>query len=237
MIEGRKKTKIGRELSFLLQQSSEEIRKQNLKKYFLDPNCTESLQDEIIRLNKELAMMKKSHEQMRKRLEVMCNKEGYITEGLKQEIKDDMFYSVQEASKITGILPRTLQRKAKKQGNRIIDNRYIFTGFQLKTLIENKQRKAFNIPKDNTKTYLIKNKRNGLYKIGRSKNPLKREKTLQSEEPDILMIKVWDGNIERDLHIKYKDYRIRGEWFKLSKSQVKYICTNYERSITPTKVN
>ncbi len=51
------------------------------------------------------------------------------------EIKDDMFYSVQEASKITGISPRTLQRKAKKQGNRIIDNRYIFTGHQLKDIL------------------------------------------------------------------------------------------------------
>ena len=52
------------------------------------------------------------------------------------EIKDDMFYSVQEASKITGISPRTLQRKAKKQGNRIIDNRYIFTGYQLKEILK-----------------------------------------------------------------------------------------------------
>tara|TARA_R110002111_G_scaffold255432_1_gene321699 strand:- start:29 stop:679 length:651 start_codon:yes stop_codon:yes gene_type:complete len=82
----------------------------------------------------------------------------------------------------------------------------------------------------NTKTYLIKNRRNGFYKIGRSINPLKREQTLQSEEPDIVMTKTWDEDIENKLHIEYKDYRIRGEWFELSKAQVKYICTNYERS-------
>ena len=81
----------------------------------------------------------------------------------------------------------------------------------------------------NTKTYLIKNRRNGFYKIGRSINPLKREQTLQSEEPDIVMTKTWDEDIENKLHIEYKDYRVRGEWFELSKAQVKYICTKYER--------
>lgn len=50
------------------------------------------------------------------------------------EIKDDSFYPVKEASEITGIPKRTLQRRAKKQGNRIIDNRYMFTGFQLKEM-------------------------------------------------------------------------------------------------------
>ena len=87
-----------------------------------------------------------------------------------------------------------------------------------------------NIFKNNTKTYLIKNRRNGFYKIGRSKDPLKREQTLQSEEPDIVMVKTWDEDIESKLHIEYKDYRVRGEWFELSKAQVKYICTKYERS-------
>jgi len=44
--------RLGRGLSFLLEKSTEEKRKDNLKKYFLDPNCIESLQDEIIRLKK-----------------------------------------------------------------------------------------------------------------------------------------------------------------------------------------
>tara|TARA_R110000823_G_scaffold299822_1_gene420566 strand:+ start:887 stop:1234 length:348 start_codon:yes stop_codon:yes gene_type:complete len=78
----------------------------------------------------------------------------------------------------------------------------------------------------NTKTYLIKNRRNGFYKIGRSKDPLKREQTLQSEEPDIVMVKTWDEDIECKLHKEYKDYRVRGEWFNLNEIQVRYICTN-----------
>jgi hypothetical protein len=78
-----------------------------------------------------------------------------------------------------------------------------------------------------TKTYLMKDSHNNLYKIGKSINPKQRERTLQSEKPSINMVKVWNRDIERDLHKLYKDYRIRGEWFRLNKIQVKYICTNY----------
>jgi hypothetical protein len=76
------------------------------------------------------------------------------------------------------------------------------------------------------KTYLIKDKKNNYYKIGKSANPMQREKTLQSEKPDIELVKTWDDNIESILHDFYKNNRIRGEWFNLTKSQVKFICTN-----------
>jgi hypothetical protein len=77
------------------------------------------------------------------------------------------------------------------------------------------------------KTYLMKDKHSGLYKIGYSKNPKFRETTLQSENPSIKMVKVWDKNIESFLHEFYKDFRIRGEWFKLTEIQVKYICLKF----------
>jgi len=77
------------------------------------------------------------------------------------------------------------------------------------------------------KTYLMKDNHNNLYKIGYSKTPKIREKTLQSEKPSIKMVKVWDCDIEKNLHDKYKDFRVRGEWFSLSKIQVQYICTHY----------
>ena len=77
------------------------------------------------------------------------------------------------------------------------------------------------------KTYLMKDNLTKLYKIGRSNNPLNRERTLQSEKPSIKMVKVWSENIEKKLHKEYSNYRIRGEWFKLTKVQVKYICTKY----------
>lgn len=77
------------------------------------------------------------------------------------------------------------------------------------------------------KTYLMKNQRNGYYKIGISDKPKQRELTLQSEDPDVLMVKVWDKNIEKELHHRYDSQRLRGEWFNLSKVQLMYMCKHY----------
>jgi hypothetical protein len=118
--------------------------------------------------------------------------------------------STSDIMKMTGIHKRTIQRYRKSIG-------------KVYKPIEATQFKKLNT----SKTYLMKNSRNNLYKIGRSKNPKQREKTLQSEEPEVKIIKLWDKDIENTLHKDYSKYRVRGEWFKLSKIQVKYICTNY----------
>lgn len=54
-------------------------------------------------------------------------------------------------------------------------------------------------------------------KIGRSKNPIYREATLQSKEPDIKLISYWEApsSIEKELHKEFFSKRIRGEWFDL----------------------
>ena len=80
----------------------------------------------------------------------------------------------------------------------------------------------------NKKTYILKDKNTGYYKIGRSSNPLNREKTLQSEKPTYELIKIFNNDIETKLHKKYNKQNVRGEWFDLSKIQLKYICTNYK---------
>ena len=81
--------------------------------------------------------------------------------------------------------------------------------------------------KPKSKTYLMKDNLTKLYKIGKSINPKFRESTLQSEKPSIKMVKVWDSDIEKELHIKYHRLRVRGEWFALNKIQVRYICTHF----------
>lgn len=78
------------------------------------------------------------------------------------------------------------------------------------------------------KSYIIKDKNTGLYKIGKSNNPKNREKTLQAEKPTYQLIKTFNKNWESHLHKKYKEQRLRGEWFNLSKLQVEYICRHYE---------
>ena len=65
--------------------------------------------------------------------------------------------------------------------------------------------------------------KNGYHKIGISKTPQYREKTLQSEKPSIDLVcskeypsrKIAEA-MEAALHKVYEENRIRGEWFDLS---------------------
>lgn len=82
--------------------------------------------------------------------------------------------------------------------------------------------------KEKQVAYILKDKNTGYYKIGKSINPEKREKTLQSEKPTIILVKKFKNNWENHLHNKYKSQRVRSEWFDLNKIQLKYICTHYE---------
>jgi hypothetical protein len=77
--------------------------------------------------------------------------------------------------------------------------------------------------------YLMRNKRNGFVKIGWSINPEFREKTLQSEEPEITLIWKSDGTraAEAALHFKFAAKRLRGEWFELSDADVEVIQSNF----------
>jgi hypothetical protein len=65
--------------------------------------------------------------------------------------------------------------------------------------------------------YVAINHRNGYHKIGYSKNPALREKTLQSEEPEIELLFSYrgDGKHEKELHEMFSHKRLRGEWFTL----------------------
>jgi hypothetical protein len=92
-----------------------------------------------------------------------------------------------------------------------------------KNLSDNKPLKAKAVK---NYIYLMKNLRNDLVKIGYSKNPKIRERTLQSQEPEIELIKKWEApkTIEKRLHHKYKNRRTRGEWFSLNAAEIKEIC-------------
>jgi hypothetical protein len=77
--------------------------------------------------------------------------------------------------------------------------------------------KTINPNNKHTKVYIMIDKNTSLYKIGRSKNPSIREKTLQSEKPTIELLYQWDAKIsdEGKLHDMFENKRIRGEWFNL----------------------
>jgi hypothetical protein len=74
--------------------------------------------------------------------------------------------------------------------------------------------------KDPMFTYICVDRNNGLYKIGKSKSPKVRERTLQSEKPSIEMLFTIKGEHEKELHAKYHSKRVRGEWFRLTDDEL-----------------
>jgi len=82
-----------------------------------------------------------------------------------------------------------------------------------------------------TYIYIMIDKNTGYYKIGRSKNPKTRERTLQSEKPTIEMLFFSEAKMsdEKTLHDKYYDKRIRGEWFDLKGSDILEIKQYFNR--------
>ena len=116
-----------------------------------------------------------------------------------------------------------LEKELNKWKEYLYEGRIKFISKKEKKDIEKQKEEVIN-----KKTYILKDKNTGYYKIGRSSNPLNREKTLQSEKPTYELIKIFNNDIETKLHKKYTKQNVRGEWFNLSKIQLKYICTNYK---------
>lgn len=76
-----------------------------------------------------------------------------------------------------------------------------------------------------TNIYMMLDGHTGFIKIGRSKNPSTRERTLQAQVPLLEMIWVCSGmnSDETHLHKIFDKKRLRGEWFDLSGDDVDYI--------------
>jgi hypothetical protein len=70
--------------------------------------------------------------------------------------------------------------------------------------------------------YLMEDLRNGLFKIGQSQTPEKREKTLQSEVPETSLRFYMPAHdtAETELHEMFSKKRVRGEWFELTPQDI-----------------
>lgn len=82
--------------------------------------------------------------------------------------------------------------------------------------------------------YLMLNCRNKYTKIGVSMYPQYREKTLQSEEPEITLLATIRGgkNMECELHQRFAAKRLRGEWFDLDREDYDAIFLGYGVCLT-----
>ena len=86
---------------------------------------------------------------------------------------------------------------------------------------------AEKLKKSNYSTfvYIMQDLRNGAFKIGRSNTPGKRERTLQSEVPEIVMrfsIPADEAH-EKHLHDYFDSKNMRGEWFALEPSDLLWV--------------
>lgn len=92
--------------------------------------------------------------------------------------------------------------------------------------------------------YLITNQK-GHYKIGVSKNPDKRIKSMETGNPDDLVIfyryKTKNAHkIERILHRLFESYKVKLEWFELPIYEVRnfiYNCTKIETNLNYLEEN
>ncbi len=84
--------------------------------------------------------------------------------------------------------------------------------------------------------YLIYDGRH--YKIGQSNDPVKRFRQIKVGNPSVKLMAYGYGLSEKFLHVKYKKYRVSGEWFKLDKRQSEQIIREInsgEQTIKDTK--
>jgi len=104
---------------------------------------------------------------------------------------------------------------------KIVNNEKMF----LKRFYSNESSKGNCLKKQ--KTYIIIDYNTGFYKIGKSINPILREKTLASEKPTIKLVLICEENIENQLHKIFNKKRIRGEWFDLNADDILFLIENH----------
>jgi len=86
---------------------------------------------------------------------------------------------------------------------------------------------------DNSYVYFIQSE-DGYIKIGKSRKPYERLKTLQNSNPHklriVLLIPDNSEKLEQKLHEKFKLYRYQNEWFLPSPVILQYIINHYQNA-------
>ena len=76
--------------------------------------------------------------------------------------------------------------------------------------------------KTNYQTYLIRETTTGNFKIGKSKDPFRRFKDLQTGNINIELVGL-SLTPERELHDEFSEFRLSGEWFSVIEEYPKLI--------------
>ena len=110
--------------------------------------------------------------------------------------------------------------------NRILfgDNSFLHYAI-LKTLAEVLCRER--VQHSDKSTYLILDRKTGYIKIGATSNISKRLKTLSCGNLNLVVIALAFKNIEKELHDKYANKKIDGEFYALNKDEISSIIKEY----------
>lgn len=160
------------------------------------------------------------------RFNVIITKDGILKES---ELDLNFFISIKELNKLKIAIDKTveyyqsknitngfIELDDKKKMNTFKKRRY--EASELGRLIKKKSNEKNNLP---IHLYLIGNKKFNTIKIGKSNDPHKRLKKLQTSthfKLDLLFIIPHKADIERELHYRFNEFRLKGEWFKYDKS-------------------
>lgn len=90
-------------------------------------------------------------------------------------------------------------------------------------------------PTDKDWTYLVFDGKK--YKIGRSRSPEERLKSLRTANPTCVLVGQTQKIGEKDLHIIFREKRIAGEWFDLSEEDLAKITGFFEKGICPENLD
>lgn len=75
--------------------------------------------------------------------------------------------------------------------------------------------------------YLVGDTLNGLVKIGNTQNIKKRLAVLRTSNLNLMLLFVLPYNLEKELHLLFKDKRVKGEWFRLSNEDIRGVVEIY----------
>ena len=119
----------------------------------------------------------------------------------------------------------------------VLDSNFSITdyhskNFSISDIEEIDQRELESEREKVTNVYVMIDRNTGYYKIGRSVNPTRREKTLQSEKPtiDLMFSYQCRKKEEKVLHDMFKESRVRGEWFDLKGSEIARIHEHFSNA-------
>lgn len=164
-----------------------------------------------------------------------------LHESLPKELIQGNFIGLEKAQKNLAKNKKKFLEKHKKEIKKLEEKRKAER--QAAAEYARKQRLKSKLkPKPKDSLYLMKNNRDGRYKIGISKDPKHRESTLQSQEPDVVLVGSWDqlAKHEKSWHDYFSEWRQRGEWFDLEAAQVRFMvdkCLNKKGPPKRKKIN